>query len=381
LVNNTLEKILINKRLPQVDFLRGLAAFAVFIFHVTMAIGFDKRVLPPISAFGTVWKNIPAIFSFGASGVSLFFVVSGFCLSLKVLRAGSDSLDYSKYLLERFTRLYPAYFVAVLFSFAVATSLGHAWSLPEAASLLVFFQGFIQTWHFSVNGALWSMATEVQFYLVFPFVFVLFIKRPQTTIIAILTATVMFRLWAAHAPFAADLSGGINTGTFLMNMLPGRLWEFVLGIFVAHAWLKNNHSFVKVSRLLLLPLIVVGVLARMKLPTWIADPALGLMCAAFVGAMLGSTRFTADGIGASFGRMSYSFFLIHVPVISFVVARMGPYSGSSLYEVFFLVSLVAFIITFIFSALLYKYIEVGCANYLRKRAASWVRLFGKKLRS
>jgi peptidoglycan/LPS O-acetylase OafA/YrhL len=381
LVKKILEKILLNKRLPQVDFLRGLAAFAVFIFHVTMVVGFDKRVLPPISAFGAVWKNIPAVFSFGASGVSLFFVVSGFCLALKVLRAGPDSPVYSKYLLERFTRLYPAYFVAVLFSLAVATALQHAWSLPEAASLLVFFQGFIQTWHFSVNGALWSMSTEVQFYLVFPFVLVLFVKRPCTTLLAVFIMTLLFRLWAAHAPFAGDLAGGINTGTFLMNMLPGRLWEFVLGIFVAHAWLKNSQSCVTISRRLLLPLIVVGVLARMKLPTWIADPALGLMCAAFVGAMLGSTRFTANGIGASFGRMSYSFFLIHVPVINFVVAQMGPYGGSSLYEKFFLVSLLAFIITFIFSALLYKYVELGCASLMRKSTAARTTLLGTDVRS
>lgn len=355
-----------SKRLPQVDFLRGLAAFAVFIFHVTMAIGFDKRILPPITAFGTVWNKIPAVFSFGASGVSLFFVISGFCLSLKPLRAGADSIVYFQYARERFARVCPAYFVAVIFSSAVAVYLGHEVSIFEVATFLGFFQGFIQKWHFGVNGALWSMATEVQFYLIFPYIFFLFVKKPKTFFFVVFTFTLVFRLCAANVPFAGDIVGGINTGTFLMNMLPGRLLEFICGIVLAREWLKNGELTIKVCRLLLIPMTILGVLARMKLPTWIADPALGLMCASFVGAMLGSTRFSVDDIFASFGRMSYSFFLVHVPVINFLVNQMGWASGMSLYEKFFFASICGFAITLVISGFLYKYVEVGCLKYMKK---------------
>lgn len=359
-----------NDRLPQIDFLRGVAALGVFIFHVAMAVGFDKRVLPPISFAGRTWSNIPSVVSFGASGVSLFFVISGFCLALKPFRAGASSIPFLQYARHRITRVYPAYFVAVLFSLMVSMILGHEWSALEGLTFVTFCQGFIQKWHFGINGALWSMSTEVQFYAVFPLVFVLFANsKPVRYVAAIFVATIVFRAACAHLPASADVVGGINTGTFLMNMLPGRLFEFVLGMFLAHQWVKDKDVTIKACRRVFFPALAFGLFARMKLPTWIADPALGIMCVSFVGVMINNRFLSVSGALAAFGRASYSFFLLHVPIILLVLNPLGGATEFSLYGKFAVVLLTSFVLTLALSAGLYRYVELGVVRYMKPSPA------------
>lgn len=357
-------------RLPQIDFLRGVAALGVFIFHVAMAVGFDKRVLPPISFAGKTWSNIPSVVSLGASGVSLFFVISGFCLALKPFRAGAGSIPFLQYARHRFARVYPAYFVAVLFSLMVSILLGHEWSALEGLTFATFFQGFIQKWHFGINGALWSMSTEVQFYALFPLVFLFFAKsKPRKYVAAIFVATLAFRAACAHLFAAGDVVGGINTGTFLMNMIPGRLFEFVLGMYLADHWVKNKDATIKFCQRIFLPALAFGLFARMRLPTWIADPALGVMCVGFVGIVINNRYLGVSGALAAFGRASYSFFLLHVPVILLVLSALGDGAGSSLYGRFAMVSVIAFSLTLVLSAGLYRYVELGAVRYMRPSAA------------
>jgi peptidoglycan/LPS O-acetylase OafA/YrhL len=102
-------------RLLNIDCLRGLAALEVFVFHVSCAAGFEKRTLPAFRfRYGTV--TLPNFLSLGASGVSLFFVISGFCLALQQWRAKRETLgvDCAPYFRNRFARIVPAYWAPFL---------------------------------------------------------------------------------------------------------------------------------------------------------------------------------------------------------------------------------------------------------------------------
>src|SRR6187431_2685888 len=113
-------------RIPDIDWLRGVAALGVFVFHVTGVAGFPKRTLPPFSIAGRTFGNILSPLSLGASGVSLFFVLSGLCLALQQLRAGRVRLpagETGRYFRSRASRIVPAYWVAVLVSAAVTLRL------------------------------------------------------------------------------------------------------------------------------------------------------------------------------------------------------------------------------------------------------------------
>src|SRR4051812_22729315 len=154
-------------RIPDIDWLRGVAALGVFLFHVTVVVGFPKRTLPPFTLAGRTFAAVLSPFSLGASGVSLFFVLSGLCLALQQLRAGRKRLpegETMRYFQSRASRIVPAYWVAVFVSAAitlwVAKMPGRTLAV-DAGLHLFFLHGFDRTAFISINAALWSMATEV----------------------------------------------------------------------------------------------------------------------------------------------------------------------------------------------------------------------------
>jgi peptidoglycan/LPS O-acetylase OafA/YrhL len=85
------------KRLEFLDSLRGIAAVYVVIFH-TALVSAPKPSLPD-------WAK--PIVLFGASGVMLFFVISGFSLCLTMPRHEQSNTPLASYYLSRFFRIAP----------------------------------------------------------------------------------------------------------------------------------------------------------------------------------------------------------------------------------------------------------------------------------
>ena len=85
-------------RLQPLDALRGIAALGVVLFHFTLG--------------RNGYENI---FRFGTTGVDLFFMISGFVIFMSLEKA--DGLR--TFLINRFSRLYPAYWMGVVFSFVL----------------------------------------------------------------------------------------------------------------------------------------------------------------------------------------------------------------------------------------------------------------------
>src|ERR1700676_1028669 len=94
-------------RFQQLDGLRGLAAFVVFLFHAIMMLPADSRA--------SRYLNNPVLRPFwdGPSAVMLFFVLSGFVLTLPYTGMRTRKIDPVPFWIRRLTRLYPAYWVAL----------------------------------------------------------------------------------------------------------------------------------------------------------------------------------------------------------------------------------------------------------------------------
>ena len=138
-------------RILELDALRGLAALAVVFFH--FATRYDEM-------FGHS-AALPCYFSLGDYGVNLFFMLSGFVILMTLERTPSAL----KFAWGRFTRLYPAYWAAVAFTFVVVTVFGLAGqevSLADAVLNLTMVQSLLGVPH--VDGAYWSLQAELIFY-------------------------------------------------------------------------------------------------------------------------------------------------------------------------------------------------------------------------
>lgn len=147
-----------NDRLMALDGLRGLAAIAVVFFHYTT--NFQEK-------YGH--SSAPSFsFGYGHYGVELFFMISGFVIFLTLDRVGSTS----NFAFARFSRLYPAYWVAVLVTWGLVGALGlpgREVSFAAAAVNLTMVHNVFGVPH--VDRVYWTLQAELGFYLLAGFAY------------------------------------------------------------------------------------------------------------------------------------------------------------------------------------------------------------------
>ncbi|THD35443.1 MAG: acyltransferase [Sphingomonas sp.] len=299
------------QRIAVIDIARLAAALGVLIFHASGAAQVPKFRLPPFTVFGHTIDWLPSPFSFGATGVSLFFVVSGYCMYRSLSANPQPLLSYYR---NRLARIYPLYFVAVLFSAVAMAVLGFAVTAPEVAVVLLFLHGFVKRYNLSLNGALWSMATEVQFYIVLPLLlrWARWIGLDRFAILAIMLSLV-FRVIVQLAGGHEATSGGLALDTFLMNLLPGRAAEFAIGMWIAGTDSARARRYAK---WLIVPAGIIGIGAKASGIAFAAEPMLGVFYGSLLIFALGGARWfgSTRGIIPLLGRASYALFLIHLPI-------------------------------------------------------------------
>jgi len=168
--------------IPSFDGLRGIAILAVLLYHChTLLRG---TFLEPF----IIW---------GWTGVSLFFVLSGFLITGIILDSGSTPRFYENFFARRFLRIWPVYWLLLFlhYFFFPALFSGFRWMLHEVQSapwvLLIFY--LQNLWPVKLPGSIgptWSLAIEHQFYLLW------------TPVARILPPKRL--LWAAAAMFATS---------------------------------------------------------------------------------------------------------------------------------------------------------------------------------
>jgi peptidoglycan/LPS O-acetylase OafA/YrhL len=138
------------QRSRELDAVRGIAAMMVVMFHYTVR-------------YGALWGDLAAPFhaTFGYLGVQVFFGVSGFVIlmTLERCRTASD------FVIARASRLFPAYWVALLATFAVLLAFplpDRVLSWREGLVNLTMLQAFVNVPH--VDGVYWSLEVELVFY-------------------------------------------------------------------------------------------------------------------------------------------------------------------------------------------------------------------------
>ncbi len=162
-------------RLPRLDVLRAVAIVLVLCYHAVLTpyipAAFIGEWKGQFTVFNRVTDGVIATFlptEYGYLGVALFFVISGFCIHLSWLRRGSH-FAWRHFFLNRFFRLYPTYFAALVVYFLVAV-----WTHSRDATAFQFVMHAFMLHNVSWGTfsalciAFWSLAVEVQFYLLYP---------------------------------------------------------------------------------------------------------------------------------------------------------------------------------------------------------------------
>jgi peptidoglycan/LPS O-acetylase OafA/YrhL len=314
-----------DKRLEVLDGLRGLAIVLVVLFHL-----WQKSWWNPLERLGLL-ECLPRR---GYMGVEIFFFLSGFCLYWPLAQAGKWP-GLGHYLKRRMGKILPSYGLCLVAALVL---------LPEPAvqqnlwlhlfSHLSFLHPLIFETYYSIHGVFWSLGVEVQFYLIFPLLAVLFLRKPLLgPLLGWLVLTVLallYRRWVAQTgtegmgytmrmnqlPAFLDLfGGGIATAT-LVSVLRSRIkphfvWSLLLfGGLAAQLWLlrsfeghdQGRNAEMNHQALIRLPLAVALVLTTIG----------GALCPLPCGPLL---RFLAV--------ISYNLYLWHTLVATLLQKNMG----------------------------------------------------------
>ena len=153
--------------------LRFVGALTVLIFHCFTL----QREIWGDFYNGTIFHFVFSVASKGHLGVNLFFVLSGFLITYLLLHeyARTGKINILNYLLRRFLRIWPLYFLVVLFGFFLFPKLPYGVvTIHEFWRFALFLSNFDEIIH-GINdkinflSATWSVSIEEQFYLVWGF--------------------------------------------------------------------------------------------------------------------------------------------------------------------------------------------------------------------
>ncbi len=190
---------------PALDTLRFLAFLSVFISHAIL-------FLPPVCSEGCQ-AFLRTHLTIGDLGVSTFFVLSGFLISILLFTElnRTNNIKLSGFYTRRILRIWPLYalivFIGVILvpQFISADIFGSTWDLSKTGDLwrlLTFTFNFDHQYHFVhvslVLGVLWSISVEEQFYAVWPLVLKVIKRKLIPYLLLLITiASIVFRYFYA----------------------------------------------------------------------------------------------------------------------------------------------------------------------------------------
>jgi peptidoglycan/LPS O-acetylase OafA/YrhL len=300
-----------DRRVPELDGVRGLAAVAIVFYHANQA-------------------RFPG----GWAAVDLFFVLSGFLITGIVLRHGDSSGFLARFYARRALRIWPIYYLVVLAVVACHQWLPRPTDLRGLPYVLTYTQALPLYWtayapRFSAYlDHTWTLAIEEQFYLIWPALILLVGRR---RVVPLAAGVAAFAVFMRARGYSVSLLGarcdGLALGGLLAGLLEGRE-RGTPGLRAGFAW-----TSVLAGSFLIALSASVGVGAPRGKPPW---PVLTLL--AFNALWFGLVGLVATGTGRprlailrsqrlrQLGTISYGLYLYHLIIMTLsidLVRRSG----------------------------------------------------------
>jgi peptidoglycan/LPS O-acetylase OafA/YrhL len=319
------------QRSAQIESLRALAALSVLVCHVTLfyiVLGTTNRAFAHLSFVDRLLYG-------GGFGVCLFFALTGYLIFrpfVKRLYAGTAPISVSAYGLNRVLRILPLYVVCLAVVLAVKGEPLSTW-----VRFFTFTQNLSSETAGQVNGPAWSLAVELQFYVLLPLFalslgrFARSIRAAAAIIAALGVASLVARWHLDYAPDATDPTWHYRLATNFIFFVPGMLLAlFEVGLRGRPPRLRgvlaNSDAWLVAGVALWLVVVFGGYdldfLICLASFLVIAPCVLALR----QGPLLATLRFRPLAL---LGVASYSLYLWHVPLLEFVTSagaspELGP---------------------------------------------------------
>lgn len=330
-----------------IDGLRAVAVLAVVLFHL----------------------GVPLI-SGGFIGVDIFFVLSGFLIT-SILKNDISNNQFSllKFWERRIRRIAPALFFVVIFCLLAGWYLllpddfkrlsQQVFSVSTFSSNILFY---LQSGYFDADNETkpllhtWSLSVEEQFYFIFPLALYGFKKFFSSSTLKILVSLFLISL-------VTSIYGVYTYPSATFYLLPTRMWELLLGAIISFCPPRPtlSHKHMELCSFLALILIGISIFVFNKdtpIPGWAAlIPCLSVGLLIWIGSTYRSliSKFLSLKPLVFAGKISYSWYLWHWPIIVFYKYAYG--LNLSPFEM-----IIIFVLTLILSILSWRFVETPFRN-------------------
>lgn len=333
------------------DGIRGIAALMIIWFHFfTFSI---------IDNYHFSW--LPAlvkIAEFGQTGVSLFFVLSGFLITRILLNSKNTKHYFKNFYIRRSLRIFPLYyfFLIIFFYFLPIFSGNAIIPIVDQIYSLTYLQNFASTFGWQHNkgpGHFWSLAVEEHFYLFWPVIIFYFNLRKTAIIISsIILITFIVKIVM------------LNNGFFIGHFTFSRIDQLAIGAILA---LIEQKPFKRKISLFIFLLVISTMLVALILFYLDAShfyikelfkyPVLALFYFSFIGLIISIdknclvNRILTTKYFSYTGKISYGLYVYHPLAISIVAGKLM--SGN-----IFIDFISCFLASYILASLSYYLIEL-----------------------
>jgi peptidoglycan/LPS O-acetylase OafA/YrhL len=382
-----------NQRFRSLDAIRGIGALIIMFYHILLIFPFETNYF---LKFETIF---PPLFNFvsGSGPVMLFFVLSGFVLSIPFYY--KDKINYIPYLIRRLFRIYFPYFICLNFSIILSFLIS-----GKVNGLSDWFNGFWNSsfhlkeilGHYLLLGnihtnafdpVIWSLVQEMRISIIFPFIVVLLVKKFNWKW-NFLVCFALAILGGLNNKYHFQVSNGINTTFFdTLRLIP----IFIVGSLLAKHIFQFSAFFLKltlrkrifISISLIIVSIFLEVIVSGGLNFLIGVSSLFVYVNKGIGAIgindyysaiigivimlitLGSSsvaKFLSIKPLLFLGKISYSLYLYHLPVLITLFHLLNRILFAPI------IILISIIVSMSLAYLSWRFIEEPCRLYGNKLA-------------
>lgn len=335
--------------IPKLDSLRTIAAFMVVVSHYVEELKLGH-------------------FSYGANGVPIFFVISGFLIT-SILLAQKNKLDkslwelFKNFIIKRALRLFPIYYLMIIILFGLSTFFG-LWICDMGDEWYYFT--YTQNWLFLFKGwqsplinHSWSLAVEEQFYLFWPLILLSIPKKHELKLILVLMFTgIVVRYWLTLTYTGIGTIKGVTFSNF------DTLGSGALLAYFIHYKVERVEFFLETYNKYLIVLTLVSTLLLTYLDIYnglILPQLMNIMAVCLVYTCFESVHnFITPVLNLKFmqniGKISYGIYLYHKPIPTFfglLTSKLNIPIPSNKYILF----MIYLLVTYIVASISWKIIE------------------------
>lgn len=341
---------------PEIDGLRALAIFLVFGYHI-----FENETL---TLFGLT------LFSGGFIGVDIFFVISGYLITLIIVNEYErKQFNFFSFMFRRIRRIVPALLLLSFFILLSGIFILLPMNLIDISYSFLSLSIFFSNIYFFVSGKnysaleqfpqpfihTWSLSVEWQFYLIFPLFLLFIISKIKKRFFFIYAFIFIFFILAIFLNYIDQ--------PLSFFLIFSRIWEFFVGVLIAllpqKRTYKRKYLFYSLVGLLIILLYSFGYDKSINHPSFFTIfPIFGsYLLLRYFHNLNPITNLFKLPLVRYFGLSSYSIYLYHYPLISFTRIIFDKNDTN-----FFLIGLLLLLLIFFLSFISYEFIEKPFRN-------------------